>query len=96
MFLFGFGMAFVAKAQQRITNPCTSKSRSLELHSTMSIFVLAASLNFQLYWRALPSFPVLVLIQVISILYIYGSMARSGLSRNLHSPMGSARPRDGL
>ena len=25
----------------------------------MSVFLLAASLNFQLYWRALPSFPVL-------------------------------------
>ena len=37
----------------------TSKPRNLELHSTMSICLLAASLNFQLYWRALPSFPVL-------------------------------------
>ena len=59
MFLFGFGMASVAKARQKISNPCTSKSRNLELHSTMSIFLLVASLNFQLYWRALPSFPVL-------------------------------------
>ena len=59
MFLFGFGMASLAKAQQKMSNPCTSKSRNLELHSTMSIFLLAASLNFQLYWRALPSFPVL-------------------------------------
>ena len=25
----------------------------------MSVFLLAASLDFQLYWRALPSFPVL-------------------------------------
>ena len=30
-----------------------------ELHSTMSIFLLAGSLNFQLYWRAGPSFAVL-------------------------------------
>ena len=48
-----------AKAQQKMSNPCTSKSRNLELHFTMSVFLLAASLNFQLYWRALPSFPVL-------------------------------------
>ena len=59
MFLFGFGMASVAKAQQKMSNPCTSKSRNLELHFTMSVFLLAASLDFQLYWRALPSFPVL-------------------------------------
>ena len=59
MFLFGFGMASVAKAQQKMSNPCTSKSRNLELHFTMSVLLLAASLNFQLYWRALPSFPVL-------------------------------------
>ena len=59
MFLVGFGMASVAKAQQKMSNPCTSKSRNLELHFTMSVFLLAASLNFQLYWRALPSFPVL-------------------------------------
>ena len=58
-FLFGFGMASVAKAQQKMSNPCTSKSRNLELHFTMSVFLLAASLSFQLYWRALPSFPVL-------------------------------------
>ena len=57
--LFGFGMASVAKAHQKISNHCTSKPRNLELHSTMSICLLAASLNFQLYWRALPSFPVL-------------------------------------
>ena len=59
MFLFGFGMASVAKAQQKMSNHCTSKSRNLELHFTMSVFLLAASLDFQLYWRALPSFPVL-------------------------------------
>ena len=59
MFLFGFGMASVAKVQQKMSNPCTSKSRNLELHFTMSVFLLAASLDFQLYWRALPSFPVL-------------------------------------
>ena len=59
MFLVGFGMASAAKAQQKTSNPCTSKSRNLELHFTMSVFLLAASLNFQLYWRALPSFPVL-------------------------------------
>ena len=52
-------MASVAKAHQKISNHCTSKPRNLELHSTMSICLLAASLNFQLYWRALPSFPVL-------------------------------------
>ena len=52
-------MASVAKAQQKMSNPCTSKSRNLELHFTMSVFLLAASLDFQLYWRALPSFPVL-------------------------------------
>ena len=57
--LFGFGMASVGKAQQKMSNPCTSKSRNLELHFTMSVFLLAASLDFQLYWRALPSFPVL-------------------------------------
>ena len=59
MFLLGFGMASAAKAQQKMSNPCTSKSRNLELHFTMSVFLLAASLDFQLYWRALPSFPVL-------------------------------------
>ena len=59
MFLVGFGMASAAKAQQKTSNPCTSKSRNLELHFTMSVFLLAASLDFQLYWRALPSFPVL-------------------------------------
>ena len=59
MFLFGFGMASAAKAQQKMSNPCTSKSRNLELHLTMSVFSLAASLVFQLDWRALPSFPVL-------------------------------------
>ena len=59
MFLFGFGVASAAKAQQKMSNPCTSKSRNLELHFTMSVFLLAASLDFQLYWRALPSFPVL-------------------------------------
>jgi hypothetical protein len=59
VFLFGFGMASAAKAQQKMSNPCTSKSRNLELHFTMSVFLLAASLDFQLYWRALPSFPVL-------------------------------------
>ena len=59
MFLFGLGMASPAKAQQKMSNPCTSKSRNLELHFTMSVFLLAASLDFQLYWRALPSFPVL-------------------------------------
>ena len=57
MFLFGFGAASVAKAQQKMSNPCTSKSRNLELHFTMSVFLLAASLDFQLYWRVLPSFP---------------------------------------
>ena len=59
MFLFGFDMASAAKAQQKMSNPCTSRSRNLELHFTMSVFLLAASLDFQLYWRALPSFPVL-------------------------------------
>ena len=59
MFWFGFGMASVAKAQQKMSNPCTSRSRNLELHFTMSVFLLAASLDFQLYWRALLSFPVL-------------------------------------
>ena len=57
--MFGLGMASAAKAQQKISNPCTSKSRNLELHFTMSVFLLAASLDFQLYWRALLSFPVL-------------------------------------
>ena len=59
MFLFGFGRASAAKAQQKMSNHCTPKSRNLELHFTMSVFLLAASLDFQLYWRALPSFPVL-------------------------------------
>ena len=59
MFLLGLGMASAAKAQQKMSNRCTSKSRNLELHFTMSVFLLAASLDFQLYWRALPSFPVL-------------------------------------
>ena len=52
-------MAFVAKAQQKMNNHCTPKSRNLELHLTMSVFLLAACLNFKIYWRALPSFPVL-------------------------------------
>ena len=59
MFSFGFGMAVVAKAQQKMNNHCTPKSRNLELHLTMSVFLLAASLNFKIYWRALLSFPVL-------------------------------------
>ena len=59
MFLFGFGRGFATKAQQKMNNHCTSKSTNLELHLTMSVFLLAASLDFQLYWRALPSFPVL-------------------------------------
>ena len=67
MFLFGLGRASVAKAQQKMSKPCMSKSRNLELHFTMSVFLLAASLGFQLYWRALPSFPVLALIQVLHI-----------------------------
>ena len=58
-FGLGFGMAFAAKAQQKMSNHCASKSRNLELHFTMSVFLLAASLAFQLYWRVLPSFPVL-------------------------------------
>ena len=58
-FLRGFDMASVAKAQQKMSSPCTSRSSNLELHFTMSVFLLAASLDFQLYWRALPSFPVL-------------------------------------
>ena len=58
-FGFGFGMAFVAKAQQKMSNHCTPKSRNLERHLTMSVFLLAASLNFNVYWRALLSFPVL-------------------------------------
>ena len=57
MFLIGLGMASAAKAQQKTSNPCTSKSRNLELHLTMSVFLLAASFDFHLYWRALPSFP---------------------------------------
>ena len=62
----GFGMAFAAKAQQKMNNHCTPKSRNLELHLTMSVFLLAASLDFKTYWRALLSFRSL-LIQV----YIY-------------------------
>ena len=58
-FWFGFRMAFVAKAQQKMNYHCTPKSRNLELHLTMSVFLLAASLNFKIYWRALLSFPVL-------------------------------------
>ena len=71
MFLFGFGMASVAKAQQKMSNPCTSKSRNLELHFTMSVFLLAGSLDFQLYWRALPSFPVLANTGIYIYIYIY-------------------------
>ena len=52
-------MAFVAKARQKMDTHCTPKSRNLELHLTMSVFLLAASLNFKIYWRALLSFPVL-------------------------------------
>ena len=55
----GFDMAFVAKARQKMDTHCTPKSRNLELHLTMSVFLLAASLNFKIYWRALLSFPVL-------------------------------------
>ena len=55
----GFGTAFLAKAQQKMSNHCTRKSRNLEAHLTMSVFLLAASLNFKIYWRALLSFPVL-------------------------------------
>ena len=74
-FLFGFGMASVAKAQQKMSNPCTSKSRNLELHFTMSVFLLAASLDFQLYWRALPSFPVLANTGTYLYHRLYGYMA---------------------
>ena len=59
VFLLGFGVAFVPKAKQKMNNHCTPKSRNLELHLTMSVFLLAASLNFKIYWRALLSFPVL-------------------------------------
>ena len=59
VFWLGFGMAVVAKARQKMNNHCTPKSRNLELHLTMSVFSLAASLDFKLDWRALPSFPVL-------------------------------------
>ena len=52
-------MAFVAKAQQKMNNHCTSKSGNLELHLTLSVFLLAAGLNLKIYWRALLSFPVL-------------------------------------
>ena len=52
-------MVSASKAQQKTSNPCTSKSRNLELHFTMSVFLLAASLDFKIYWRALLSFPVL-------------------------------------
>ena len=58
-FGFGFRVAFVAKTQQKMNYHCTPKSRNLELHLTMSVFLLAASLNFKIYWRALLSFPVL-------------------------------------
>ena len=58
-FWLGFDMAFVAKARQKMDTHCTPKSRNLELHLTMSVFLLAASLNFEIYWRALLSFPVL-------------------------------------
>ena len=58
-FWFGFDMAFVAKARQKMDTHCTPKSRNLELHLTISVFLLAASLNFEIYWRALLSFPVL-------------------------------------
>ena len=51
MFLFGFRMAAFAKARQKMSNPCTSKSRNLELHFAMSVFLLAASLNLKIYWR---------------------------------------------
>ena len=58
-FWLGFDMAFVAKARQKMDTHCTPKSRNLELHLTMYVFLLAASLNFEIYWRALLSFPVL-------------------------------------
>ena len=67
MFLFGFGMASAAKAQQKMSNRCTSKSRNVELHFTMSVFLLAASLDFQSYWRGLPSFPVLANTDILII-----------------------------
>ena len=59
VFGLGFCMAVVAKAWQKMNNHCAPKSRNLELHLTMSVFLLAASLNFNVYWRALRSFPVL-------------------------------------
>ena len=52
-------MAFVAKARQKMDTHCTPKSRNLELHLTMSVLLVAASLDFEIYWRALLSFPVL-------------------------------------
>ena len=69
-FLFGFGMASFAKAQQKMSNPCTSKSRNLELHSIICTFLLAAGLDFQLYWRAMPSFPVLANTGIYIYIYI--------------------------
>ena len=54
-----FRVAFVAKTQQKMNYHCTPKSRNLKLHLTMSVFSLAASLNFKIYWRELLSFPVL-------------------------------------
>ena len=71
MFLVGFSMASAARAQQKISDPCTSKSRNPELHLTMSVFLLAASLDFEIYWRALPSFPVLANTGTGTYIYIY-------------------------
>ena len=77
-FGFGFGMSFVAKARQKMNNHCTPKSRNLELDLTKSVFLLAASLNFKIYWRALLSFPVLantgVNISTYIYIYIYTSV----------------------
>ena len=59
MFFVGFWHGFCCKGSAKDENRWTPKSRNLELHLTMSVFSLAASLDFDLDWRALPSFPVL-------------------------------------
>ena len=59
VFLVWFRVAFVAKTEQKMNYHCTPKSINLGLHLTMSVFLLAASLNFKMYWRELLSFPVL-------------------------------------
>ena len=56
MFSFGFGMASVAKAQQKMSNHCTSKSRNLELYFTMYVFFACCQLELSIILESIAEF----------------------------------------